>query len=286
MKSYKNKKTNKWKIMTTIFIILLITAFTILSIGEESDLSFASKIVKDVTVFTCNTLYAPINFVKEKVEVYLEKDKIYKKYKKLEQERETLNFKDARIKELENENDELRGTLKVNENLSDYDKINATVISRNPGYWYQKLVIDKGSKDGIIKNMAVVNKDGLVGYTTDVSYHSSSIQLLSFNNMNKKISVKIELDNGEYATGLLTSYDSKNNLYQIEGISYIGDISVNSVVTTTGLSENFPSGVLLGYVDNITTDNLDFGKIVQVKPSVNFDNIGYVTILKRKAQTN
>ena len=75
------------------------------------------------------------------------------------------------------------------------------------------------------------------------------------------------------------------NLYKIEGISYSGTIPEKAQVTTTGLSDNFPSGILIGYVNTTTTDNFDLGKIVEVIPSVNFDKISYVTILKRKALT-
>ena len=161
--------------------------------------------------------------------------------------------------------------------------VNATVVSRNVGYWYDKLTINKGKKDGIESKMAVVINNGIIGYISETSNFSSNVQLLTTKNLKNKISVKIDLGNGEYANGLLNEYDSEKGLYKIEGISYSGTIPEKAQVTTTGLSDNFPSGILIGYVNTTTTDNFDLGKIVEVIPSVDFDKISYVTILKRKA---
>ena len=43
----------------------------------------------------------------------------------------------------------------------------------------------------------------------------------------------------------------------------------------------FPSGLLIGKVEKITTDNFDLSKVIEVKSSVNYDDIDYVTVVKR-----
>ena len=57
------------------------------------------------------------------------------------------------------------------------------------------------------------------------------------------------------------------------------------MVMTTGLGSNFPAGIYIGKVVNITTDNFDLTKIVEVKSDVNFDDINYVTILKKEVSS-
>ena len=59
------------------------------------------------------------------------------------------------------------------------------------------------------------------------------------------------------------------------------DIPKDSLVVTTGYGNIFPSGIMVGYVDSVVTDNFDLSKIVRVKPQVDFNNISYVTIVKR-----
>ena len=282
MTNYKKKKTKYIKISLIVLVVILAVICTGISLKKERNLNPVEKCIKDGILFIGESLYAPINYIKEKIIVYKEKDNIYKKYKKLQEETGNIEQKNMRIKELEEENKKLKEDLKIDYSLSDYNKVNATVISRNPGYWYNKLVINKGSKDGIKSKMAVITNSGVVGYISEVSKYTSNVQLLTSNNLKSKISIKIELSNGKHANGLIIGYDKKKNVYKVEGISYYGKIANDSIVTTTGLNDMFPSGIVIGKVVNITSDNFDLGKIVEVKPSVDFDDINFVTILKRK----
>ena len=45
----------------------------------------------------------------------------------------------------------------------------------------------------------------------------------------------------------------------------------------------FPSGLIIGKVKKVTTDNFDLSKVALVKSPVNFDDLDYVTVLKRKS---
>lgn len=164
-----------------------------------------------------------------------------------------------------------------------YEGINATVIYRNVSNWIDIIVIDKGKKDGIDNNMAVMINGGLIGYISDVSNYTSTVTLLTNPNMINKISIKIEVADNKYAYGLLSSYDAENNLYVIEGISEYYDIPVSSKVTTTGLTEKFPGGIMIGNVKSINTDVYDLTKVVMVEPSIDLNDITYVTVLKREA---
>lgn len=49
------------------------------------------------------------------------------------------------------------------------------------------------------------------------------------------------------------------------------------------MSEIFPSGILIGKVSESNTDNFELSKIIYVKTDVNYDNIEYVTVLKRES---
>ena len=283
MRGYRqNKKKSYIKYIIIFIISFSVVIFTGYSIKKERKLNFVEKYVKDIGVFIEETVYAPIKFTKEKIEVNKEKEEIYKKYKDLQQKSEKFELNEARISELEKENKELKSLLEIEKSLTDYDTVNASIVSRDVGYWYDKLVINKGEKDGIESRMAVAINGGVIGYISEVSNHSANVQLLTTKTLKNKISVQIEIGNGKYANGLLIGYDSKKNVYNIEGISYSGSIPSDARVTTTGLGDYFPSGVLVGYVSNTTTDNFDLGKIVEVKPSVDYDNIKNVAILKRK----
>ena len=283
MRGYRQDKRKAYIRFAIIFIITIsVIIFTGYSIKKERKLNAIEKTVKDIGVFIQDTIYAPIKFTKDKIEVNKEKEEIYKKYKDLQQKSEKFELNEARISELEKENKELKSMLEIKSSLTDYDVVNASIVSRDVGYWYDKIVINKGEKDGIEPRMAVIINGGVIGYISEVSNHSSNVQLLTTKTLKNKVSVKIDLGKGKSANGLLIGYDSKKNVYNIEGISYSGNIPEKAMVTTTGLGDNFPSGILIGYVNNTTTDNFDLGKIVEVSPSVDFENLSNVIVLKRK----
>ena len=94
--------------------------------------------------------------------------------------------------------------------------------------------------------------------------------------------MKIEV--GEhYIYGLLSGYNYDNKTLKVEGIAENTGIPEGSLVTTSGLGENIPAGIVIGYVKRVTSDNFDLARVVEVESKVNFDALSYVTILKREA---
>ena len=278
------KKNNKFK---KIIIIIVLFAFLLgissYTIDDNKDLNFFEKTIKDTTTFIQKIFYAPIKFVSNELEVFNEKKDLYKKYSKLKDKVEKTDLYYAQIEELQKEVTELKSILDLNATLSEYTYINATVVNRNIGYWYNNLTIDKGSKNGVKKGDAVITNSGLIGKITSVSNFSSTVKLLTSDEISNKISIKIK-SNKEYLYGLLIGYDKEYNVYKIEGITNSDKIKEGDLVTTTGLTDYFPSGIIIGKVSKIVKDEYDLDSIVEVNPSVNFEDISIVTVLNRKAQ--
>ena len=277
----KNNKLKNIIIVIVLFAIFFgISAYTI---GDNKNLNFFEKAIKDTTTFVQKIFYAPVKFVSDQLEVFNEKKDLYKKYTKLKEKVEKTDLYYSQIEELQKEVTELKSALDLNATLSEYTYVNATVVNRNIGYWYNNLVIDKGSKNGIKKGDAVITSNGLVGKITGVSNFSSTVKLLTSDEISNKISIKIN-SNDKYLYGLLIGYDKEYNIYKIEGITDSDSIEKGDLVTTTGLTDYFPSGILIGKVSEVVKDEYDLNSIVEVTPSVNFEDISIVTILNRKAQ--
>ena len=210
-----------------------------------------------------------------------------KELKNVQKENKILKSNVEKIESLEAENIELKREiaklkeeLNIDYVLTDSIYLNATVVSRNTLYWYNYLTIDKGSHNGIKEGMVVLNSTGLIGKIENVSTFSSNVKLITTNDTNNKISVTIT--NGDHkVTGLINGYNEKDGLLNVEGISNTETVSIGDMVYTSGLGGVFPSGILIGSVENITTDVYDLAKIIKVKPSAHFNDINYVTILKR-----
>ena len=267
-------------VVVAIALVLVVLAF---SLQKDRDLNPIEKVAKDTITVVLKVVSSPFNFVHDTVDSIIEKNNLYEKYKELKNKEEQIDSVVSQNDNLRDEVNKLKDTLNLNTILSDKVYMNATVVTRNIGYWYDEVTIDKGSKNGIEKGMAVVNPKGLVGQITKVSNYSSTVKLLSNENMSDKISVKIKVAD-KYVYGLISQYDSKTNTYTVEGISENVDIEEGADVVTTGMGTIFPSGLMVGKVNKVTTDNFDLSKVVEVQASVNFDDLDYLTVLKRKTE--
>ena len=283
MYSKKKQFDRRYLLILAVVIIALVLVVLSVALKKDRNLNFFERFAKDTGMIVLKVAYSPFNFVKEQIAEMQEKDNLYEKYKELKEKEDEMDSLQAENDNLRNEVNSLKESLDLNSILSDKVLLNATVVNRNIGYWYEEVTIDKGSKDGIEENMAVITSKGLIGSVSKVSSHSSSVKLLSNENMSDKISVKIRVNDDQYVFGLISGYTAKNNTYTVEGISENVDIPKGADVVTTGMGSMFPSGIQVGTVTKVTTDNFDLSKVVKVKSSVDFNDIDYVTVLKREA---
>ena len=273
---FKDNKLKKYYIII-IVVLVCILLFLFSLFMKDRNLNKVEKIIKDSTLSINRLINKPINYIDNKIKSIKSKNKIYNKYLNLNKKYNKLKLKELEYEESKKEIKELKKILKLNNDLKT-NYINASVIIRNIGYYYNELTIDKGEKNKVKKNMAVINEDGLVGVISKTSDLNSVVKLITTNDTNNKISVKIKVDN-DYLYGLMIGYDSKYKYFIVEGIADNKEIPKESIVTTTGLGNDIPSGILIGKVVDIKKDNFDLSRTLLVKSNVNFDNINYVTII-------
>ena len=270
-------------ILIIILIILLLIIFSF-TLKEDRKLSKAESLLKDGLIYSEKIITYPFNYIKENI-------KEYKKLKDVNKNNNILETSIDRIDSIEAENIELRRQLEtlkeelnINYTLSDYEYLNATVVSRNVGYWHNKITINKGTYKRVKKDMVVISSKGLIGKVIKTSTFTSDVRLITTSDTSNKISVHISNgDNNLY--GLINSYDYNKNVLELEGISNTKDVNIGDYVYTSGLGGVFPTGILIGIVEEITTDSYDLAKIIKVKPSADFNDINYVSILKRKSDS-
>lgn len=180
-------------------------------------------------------------------------------------------------RELEEENKELAEMLEINS--SEYHFIYATVIKRDID-WYLELTIDKGEKDGVLLDMAVISNYGLIGKIVKTTDHSSIVKLLSSNTSDMKVAVDIKNEE-ETFHGIIDGYLEGESLIQVNNIPKNSNIKVGDFVYTNGLGGIYPSGIYIGKVEEITYDSLGLSKIAKVKSNFSYDKLRYVTVVDR-----
>lgn len=213
----------------------------------------------------------PVNFVTGAINNLFSSNKTTdnKKIKQLE----------AKNEKLEAENKDLKKELDMTD-ISKYDPISGAVIARNADQWMNTVIIDKGNKDGVKSNMAVMTAEGLVGRVTKVNQFSAQVDLLSTNTRTGKLSVNIQHDS-KNVFGLIDHYDKKNQELIIGNINNKNKISKGDKVVTSGLADQLPSDLYIGEVTKVENDEYGLAKEVRVKTGANLSDISHIYIAKK-----
>ena len=269
-------------LLTTTLIAVIIAIFSY-TLKPDRKLNKFESLVKDTITSTEKIVFAPFKFILNKVDDYKELKDIRKKYQYLLPQVERIDSLNAENIELRKQINAMKEELNIDYTINDYEFLNATVINRNIAHWYNIITIDKGSYNGVEPDMVVVNSNGLIGRVISTTTFTSDIRLITTGDTINKISVTIS-DGNSSVNGLIKNYNYNTKYLEVEGVSNTEKVSIGEYVYTSGLGGIFPSGILIGKVKKITTDEYDLAKIISVEPSANFDNINYVAILKRKEQ--
>ncbi|MEG0264379.1 MAG: rod shape-determining protein MreC [Erysipelotrichaceae bacterium] len=183
--------------------------------------------------------------------------------------------------ELIREKNELLALNKMNESLSQYEKISANVMNRDETMWNSHITINRGSKDNIKKDMAVVSNQGLIGCVESVNLKTSVVKLLTSEDRKQKVSVKIAISDTESTEGILDYYDSDQGVFIVKLFSNNEQVKKNMNVISSGLGGKYPSGLYIGKIKKVTELENQIGKMLLVAPGADFMNFHYVSVINR-----
>ena len=284
----KKFNPNKNIIITLILVIIAVTILSI-TIAKRAAMeknSMVTSAANDTVSIVDRVIFAPARWFENGVDAV---QNLFVTYEENERLKAKLDAYDSLAQENENHKREietLTNELELNQTLTSFEKTTANVISRSPDTWQDILIVDKGSKDGIEPNMAVMAQHGLVGRVIEVNTLSSKIELLtSENQTSNHYPVRISTDKGD-AFGVLKGYDTKEKLFIIEQVTGETNVKKGDIVQTSGLGENSPADLMVGKVVDSEVDKFGLDKKVYVQPATNTHDLSVVTIVERKVGEN
>jgi rod shape-determining protein MreC len=169
-------------------------------------------------------------------------------------ENRSLKATNQALRDVETEVNRLRAALDYRER-SLFKLVPAEVVTRETSTWWRTVTINRGSRDGIRGDMAVVTEEGLVGKTTTVSDSIAVVLLVSDENC--RVAAKIEgsreqgIVSGERVAGTQTPF------LELNFLSKQANLSPGAKVYTSGVGGVFPSGLLVGGVVEYKVRELD-----------------------------
>lgn len=166
--------------------------------------------------------------------------------KDLMSQRDSFAIQAQDAQALRDENELLRAELGFVQRAG-VDSIAASVLAKSISHAVSRLVIDRGTNDGVQLGAAVVTGEGIyVGKVTDVGKHSATVSALT----DPSHSVAVSLLNKSRTIGVATG--SIGDLLQIDFIPTDEVIAQNDLVVTSGLEDLIPSGLMVGVVNTVT----------------------------------
>ncbi|MGB6746240.1 MAG: rod shape-determining protein MreC [Terracidiphilus sp.] len=190
----------------------------------------------------------------------------------LEQTIDRLRLEQAALLEDARQGERLQGLLGFQEKYI-YSTIAAQDIGSGGSSQSHVFYIDKGSKDGLKPDMAVITSDGIVGKVRDVFPHSA--QVLAINDQSSGAGAILETTR---IRGILRG--NVDGQLMIVGILADERIKPGEVVLTAGGDLIFPRGLPVGVVDKVVRDpDRDAFIDVMVKPAAHLDRLDEVLVI-------
>lgn len=162
--------------------------------------------------------------------------------------------------------------------LKDYKLIPAKVITNSIDKRDNFITLDKGSADGVRKDMGVACGNGVVGVVYMVSEHYSVV--IPVLNSKSNISVTIK-KRGYY--GYLHWPGGAAELAYVDDIPRHAHFRLGDLVETSGYSSIFPPGIIVGQILHVYNSHDGLSYRIQVRLTTDFGNIRDVCIIDNSA---
>lgn len=260
-----------------IFVLTLVCIATlILSVVSPS----FSKPIKTVMGSVVVPLQEGMNSIGEWVG---NKSDALKTVRKLKKENAKLSNKVAELTEENSllaqnkyELERLRDMYQLDKDYSSYPKIGANVISKDAGNFFNIFTINKGSDDGIKKDMNVISGGGLVGLVFQVGKNYAKVRSIIDDESSTSVSFPNTSETAIVSGDLKLM---KDNLMNITEISKDAKIAEGDMVVTSKISNKFLPGILVGYVMKTSKDPNELTQSGQITPVVDFQHIDEVLVI-------
>jgi rod shape-determining protein MreC len=266
-----------------ILLVAVVIVFLLASSLAQGKVKFAFM-EKFVT-----TVLAPIEYVVSNVgfsfrRITLSTGELmtaYRDNQSLRAENEELRQNNLNVAEIMAENARLRTILDYKKGVSQFDLVTAAVVGRDPGTWTSTIIINRGTADGIAKDMPVVTSQGLVGSVVSVYGNAAKVQLV----LDPRSAVGTLVQRPESRVAAIVEGNSATPLTpKMVNIARDADVIKGDKLITSGFGGIYPKGLLIGEVLDIVNEEGGLLKYAVVSPSVDFDRLEEVAVIVRSRE--
>jgi len=180
------------------------------------------------------------------------------------------------------ENARLKEQLDFSSSLEEKN-IPAQIIARDLDSAFAYLTVDKGSVNGVKKNMPIIaiqnGNHGLVGKVVQVGQFTS--QVMPIYNINFIVSSRIQTTRD---LGLVNGLGSPDQPLMMQYIRkrVIDQLNPGDIIVTSGENDNYMRDIPIGFISKITVLDYNSSLNIELQPILDFDRLENVIIVNQK----
>lgn len=276
-----NKRKKKSKFPAK-YVLLIMSLFCLVIIGCSVKLSFSSSAANHVVGYVIIPMQKGINRVGQALtglrENFVTKEALQAENEELRTELASVQEQLNQVQLNQDEFNQLRELYGMDQTFSDYEKVAARVIGKDPGNWFSTFQIDKGSNDGITKDMNVIADGGLAGIVTDVGPNYATVRAVIDDNSN--VSCKdLATSNLCIVSGSLQSMNESSMIHFSDLSDKENKVAEGDQIVTSNVSDLYLEGIPVGYITEITDDANQLTKSGKVATIVDFEHMEKVFVI-------
>lgn len=213
---------------------------------------------------------------------FQEKEDLIQKNKELQTTVDTLTEQNNVLLQDQAELARLEQLYELDEEYTDYPKIAARIISKDPGNWYDTFMINRGSNDGIRVDNNVIAGKGLVGIVTEVGSNWATVRSIIDDSSNVS-AMTVSTDDICVVEGDLELID-EGKLRFSQLYDRADKVSVGERIVTSNISDKYVEGLFIGYVSEIELDTNNLTKTGTLVTPVDFQHLKDVFVITTNKQ--
>lgn len=208
---------------------------------------------------------------------FREKDELITENQELKAQIDSLTTENNKLIQDQGELERLQELYELDEEYSDYPKVAAKIISKDPGNWYDTFMINKGSNDGIRVDNNVIAGKGLVGIVTEVGPSWATVRAIIDDSSNVSAMTVSTSDNCVITGDLELIDEGKLRFEQL--YDQENKVTVGERIVTSNISDKYVEGLFIGYVSEIVQDANNLTKTGTIVTPVDFRHLKDVLVI-------
>ncbi|MBQ5618451.1 MAG: rod shape-determining protein MreC [Alistipes sp.] len=165
--------------------------------------------------------------------------------------------------------------------LSQYRYTTARVISNTINSSHNFITLNRGRQHGVLVDMAVVTPDGaMVGYVLECSERYSIVMPML--NTEFRTSGKIS---GDEHFGSISWNGTSPHRVQMSELTKYSEFEIGDEVIASGLSQYFPEGVRIGYVESLKENENHTSYDVEIRLAADMTRLSNVILIENTNYT-